>query len=52
VDSAVHAHHGLVWSVAWSGDGRLASGAGDQTVRVWATSGWPVHMLEGRQKPS
>ncbi|MCP5109488.1 MAG: hypothetical protein GY953_01495, partial [bacterium] len=42
-------HGSIVWSVAWSPDGkRLASGAADSTIRVWeAGSGRHILTLEG-----
>ncbi|MEW2577694.1 eIF2A-related protein [Streptomyces syringium] len=32
---ALTGHTGTVYAVAWSSDGRLATGGGDRTVRVW-----------------
>jgi WD40 repeat protein len=43
-------HNELVKSVAFSPDGRLASGASDHTVRIWdAHSGAELHCLHGHQ---
>ena len=49
----LHGHRDRVWSVAWSADGRLASGSADGTVVVWDLSQadmrprQPVQILRG-----
>src|SRR5271170_2203234 len=41
-------HSGVVWTVAFSSDGLLASASDDQTVRVWdPTTGQCKHELNG-----
>ena len=45
--ATLEGHTGPVRSVCSLGDGRLASGSGDKTVRVWAATGECVATLEG-----
>lgn len=46
----MHGHDSVVESIAWSRDGRLASGSADTTVLVWDTkSGQPTITLMGHE---
>ncbi len=43
-------HRGRVYAVAWSGDGKVATGSFDQKVRLWRTGqNRPERTLEGHQ---
>ncbi|GAA1376427.1 NACHT and WD repeat domain-containing protein [Catellatospora chokoriensis] len=48
--AALRGHDHVVLSVAWSVDGRLASGSGDRTVRVWSADGRLLHTLMGHEE--
>jgi eukaryotic-like serine/threonine-protein kinase len=44
-------HEGKVYALAFSPDGRLASGSADRTVRLWDTEGREVAVLRDHQEP-
>jgi len=51
--AALRGHAGIVWSMAWSPDGRrIASASSDTTIKIWdAAAGREVFSLAGHTKP-
>ncbi|KAH8879181.1 WD40 repeat-like protein [Thozetella sp. PMI_491] len=49
--TTLEGHRNLVRSIAWSSDGRLASGSSDHTIKIWdPTTGQCTATLEGHRR--